>query len=397
MTAHMITGVSDPCIHALVIGVGVYQNCGRSTPQGAPGRKLLKELGSPLTCAPLSAIHVARRLMEMDWTASTVKLGTIEVLLSSDSADCWPADLPQPSPKRALYDNVRTAWREWVDRCDQHPGNIALLYFCGHGWGGSYLLVEDFAAQINQWQRHVIDFNRTRQSMQTCNALTQHFFLDICSNEPDELPAMEIRPEDLLDDNRQEARRRLKRRETTPNNLVLRPTPNGFKSEVPARRVTRFADALMKTLDGLGATSKNNTWEIRSRDLPPRMAEVLDWFWPHLGAGDDLTQTPGDYGRDTLLRRCPGNPMVPFRLECRPHSARSDADWELECLLSNALHPQPQPGVWEAETEASSYRITANWNDGIHEPVTLKAVSIEPANTTASIEFDALPSNPKGG
>ncbi len=389
MTVHEIKGVSDPCIHALVIGVGTYQNCGKAAPLRASGRRLLKELETPLPCAPLSAVHVARWLIEAGWDASTVKLGTIEVLLSSDSPSPWPADLPRLDPKPALYDNVRTAWQGWVDRCNGDPGNIALLYFCGHGWGGSqhYLLVEDFAAEISTWPDRVIDFNRTRDAMLTCNALTQCFFLDVCSNEPAELGSQRINPHNLIDENPDEAVLRKRRKATTPNNPVLRPAPNGFASRVPPGEPTPYAQALVKTLNGLGATfGTDNAWEIRTRSLPVMMAEVLDWFWPELG--DDLNPTAGDCARNTVLRHCPDIPMVPFRLDCHPHSARPSADWELECLQTGVRHPRPEPGVWEAETEASSYRITANWNHGTQKTVTLEGVPILPACRLIPIRFN---------
>ncbi|MEV6977443.1 hypothetical protein [Kitasatospora sp. NPDC093806] len=389
MTVHRIEGASDPSIHALVIGVGVYRNCGRTAPLGALKRKLLTDLKTPLTCAPISAAYVAHRLIKADWSTSPVKLGSVDVLLSVDPATPWPDDLPRPASEPAVYDNVKGAWRAWVDRCNRNPDNIALLYFCGHGWGGMqhYLLVEDFAEKVDQWPYRMIDFNRTRLSMQTCDALTQCFLLDICSNEPDGLAALRIQPPDLIVDNREEAELRMQDEERMPNNLVLKPTPNGYANIVRPGKVTPFADAFVKTLDGLGAIEENGFWDVRSRYLELKMREVLDWFWPDLRGGKRLHLTPGEYGHDTVLRRFQDAPMVPFRLVCDPDTARSSAHWELECLKTDARHQQPGPGVWEAETEASSYNITVNWNDGVHDPVKLRAVSIKPANATAPIIF----------
>ncbi|WP_019064602.1 caspase family protein [Streptomyces prunicolor] len=387
MTVYRIDDGPDPRIHALVIGVGEYPNCGDKARPGTPPYSLLRPLRRELTCAPLSAMHVARWLIEADWSASAVKLGTVDVLLSPDCTVPWWNEPMRSRPKRAVYANVKEAWQRWVNTCDQHSGNIALLYFCGHGWGGGqkYLLVEDLAEDIANWQDRVIDFNRTRQSMRACRALTQCFFLDTCSNDPTDLAPWDIRPPHLIDDNQPEAESRQLDRETRANNPIYTPTPKGFGSRVQASKVTPFADALVRTLNGLGATHEGAHWEVRTRVLYSKFADVLDFFSPGVLAGNDLAPPRSDFGRDTVLRRCPAPPMVPFRLDCSPASALPRAHWELRCLQTGAQHFHgPEPRKWEGKTPASAYDITVDCKDGIHK-LTQPGRTITPARFITTI------------
>lgn len=309
MTVYTIDGGRGSRIHALVVGVGAYPHCGSAVSEEASPWSLLHSVDEVLTCAPLSATHVARWLIEADWSKSDVKLGTVDVLLSSKFAVHWPKDLPHPVPEQAVYDNVRAAWRRWVASCDQAEDNIALLYFCGHGWGGDaqrYLLVEDLAEDIVDWKTRLIDFTRTRRSMRACKALTQCFFLDTCSDQPDELGdwACDLSAPDLIADAPQAARRTQERLDTRVHNPVFTPTPRGFPSNVDPGNVTPFADALVRTLDGLGADTAGASWVVRTTELRGRFADVLRWYWPTPPPG---TLSPANCPTAVATRFCGGS------------------------------------------------------------------------------------------
>ncbi|WP_424892293.1 hypothetical protein [Streptomyces sp. XH2] len=398
MTVYTIDNGQGSRIHALVIGIGVYPYCGRKVPWEAPPQSLLRSLDE-LTCAPLSAVHVARWLIDADWSKSNVKLGTVDVLLSSESAVHWPTDPALPRPERAIYDNVRAAWIRWVASCNQAKDNIGLLYFCGHGWGSArkYLLPEDFAEDIDHWKDRLIDFTKTRKSMRACKALTQCFFLDTCSDQPAALGKWEIYGPDLIVDNPDAERLSLANRETRVHNPVFTPTPPGFASTVNPGEVTPFAAALVKTLNGLGATAEGASWEVLSANLPGKFSDVLRWDWPALSAGDDLYVEPADSGRLTVLRRLPEAPLVPFRLDCTSESARASADWKLQCRLTQATHLRG-PGrtdKWESEAKASSYDLTVKFEDGVHETLIQPGKNIIPAKYEESLEIKRLTPQPK--
>lgn len=342
-------------------------------------------------------MHVARWLIGADWSKSDVKLGTVDVLLSPERAMPWPTDPALPQPERAVYDNVRSAWKRWVANCDRDKDNIALLYFCGHGWGGSaqkYLLVEDLAEDLDHWKDRLIDFTKTRRSMRACRALTQCFFLDTCSDQPADLGDWDIYGPDLIADNPKRSRLSLESPDTRVHNPVFTPTPPGFASHVEPYEVTPFAAALVRTLNGLGATEegRGRPWEIRNTKLPGSFREVLRWYWPALSAGDDLSVEIPDSSRATVLRRLPDAPIVPFRLDCPPASPLASADWELHCRLTDATHPR-EPGQsdkWDSETKASSYDLTVRFSDGEREPLTLPGMSIIPPNYEDKLEIDRL-------
>ncbi|WP_331768916.1 caspase family protein (plasmid) [Embleya sp. NBC_00888] len=402
---YTIDGGRGSRIHALVVGVGAYPHCGSAVSEEASPWSLLHSVDEVLTCAPLSATHVARWLIEADWSKSDVKLGTVDVLLSSKFAVHWPKDLPHPVPEQAVYDNVRAAWRRWVASCDQAEDNIALLYFCGHGWGGDaqrYLLVEDLAEDIVDWKTRLIDFTRTRRSMRACKALTQCFFLDTCSDQPDELGdwACDLSAPDLIADAPQAARRTQERLDTRVHNPVFTPTPRGFPSNVDPGNVTPFADALVRTLDGLGADTAGASWVVRTTELRGRFADVLRWYWPTPPSGDALSGELPDSGRDTVLRRLSKAPKVPFRLDCHPGSARSHAKWELQCHQTSSTysHGPGRTDKWDSETRASAYELTVRFDDGVHETLTQPGKIIYPPSHDETVEIDLLtPSSRRAG
>ncbi|MFH9712856.1 caspase family protein [Streptomyces luteogriseus] len=400
MTVYKFDDGSASRIHALVIGVGVYPYCGSAVPWTAPPKTLLRSLGE-LTCAPLSAVHVAQWLIEADWSKSDVKLGTVDVLLSPEREVPWPTDPALLKPERAVYGNVRSAWKRWVARCDQDKDNIALLYFCGHGWGSTqkYLIVEDFAEDIGQWKDRLIDFTHTRKSMRgACKALTQCFFLDTCSDEPSDLNDWKLYGPNLIDEDPKAEALSLANRDKRVYNPVFAPTPPGFASVVEPQKVTPFAAALVKTLNGLGATIEGNAWEVRNTYLPGRFAEVLRWYWPAHSPGDDLYVQPADSGRITVLRRLPDAPSVPFRLDCTPESARVSAGWQLLCRLTDAMrsHGPGQTDMWEDETKASSYDLTVRFDDEEYETLIHPGKSIIPPKYEEKLQINRRTPQPKG-
>ena len=106
-----------PRTHALLIGVGGYQECLRlateDSSRGALARRFVP-LRSParsatavVSCAPLQQDN------------PVAPLGSIELLTSSDGNVTLAA--------------VSGAFRQWYERCDRDKDNVALFYFSGHG------------------------------------------------------------------------------------------------------------------------------------------------------------------------------------------------------------------------------------------------------------------------
>ncbi|MFI9261354.1 hypothetical protein ACIGT4_27150 [Streptomyces sioyaensis] len=374
MTTYTVNAKPGPRIHALVIGVGNYLYGGTHYPAGSQLAGLLRPI-TELTCAPLSAKHVAGSLFEADWTASPIKLGTVELLLSPTTPVLWSADGGATAPERALFSEVRAAGHRWFEKCNSSEDNIALLYFCGHGWGSlrRYLLVEDFGEKRDEWDEHLIDFTKTRTAMLGCRARTQCFFLDTCSVDPDQLAGQTISAKAMVPNPLKESDPYM-----SIDNPIFSSSRPSLHVEAQEREVTPFAAAIVRTLNGLGAAQYGDNWEITTGNLPTRLGEVMAWYGPP-EAANEFYPVPGDAWRWTMMRRLPKAPLVPFKLGCLPRSALGSAEWELRCLESNKeFRRAPLCRVWSDEVPASAYRLTVTFPDNSHESVTQPSRVIHP-------------------
>jgi len=148
-----------PATHALVVGVGEYPWLIGGTEQA---NAALAEGMGQLSSPPASARAIT------DWLLGshadpTAPLATIDLLLSAadgeqsyrpEGGDTVAVDMAE---KEALV----AAIRAWRTRCDSHPGNVALFFFCGHGVGRGFdlaLLARDFGAEPEQPFDHSIWF-----------------------------------------------------------------------------------------------------------------------------------------------------------------------------------------------------------------------------------------------
>ncbi|MEW2121776.1 hypothetical protein AB0945_42995 [Streptomyces sp. NPDC005474] len=393
MTTYTVNGGPGPRLHALVIGVGSYQYGGKAASWGTPLDSLLREL-TDLTCAPLSAKYVARWLLEADWSTGPVKLGTVEIVLSPRTAVPWQADDGSAAPEQALFHNVTTAGERWFAQCDAHEDNIALLYFCGHGWGSSrrFLVMEDFGERPGRWTEHLIDFTETRQAMLACRATTQCFFLDACRVDPSQLAYADVRAPSLVP------------HEVPRDPIGMVPIRNpvfssarpGSAARAEEHEITPFADALVRTLDGLGAVQRGADWEITTSRLPEALRDVIQWFGPAYAA-DGFHPDFGDRWDSTVLRRLSQAPLVPFKLSCLPRSALSSANWMLQCLQSRqTLRRTPESKEWQSDAPASSYRLVVTFPDRSHHRVTQHARVIQPPTFEDVVSVTHSPPQRKG-
>src|SRR5688572_2824070 len=112
-----------PQMHAFVVGIGEYPYADSA----GPFREFLRTLDSVST-APASARLLADWLVDERSRDQVTPLGSVELLLS------WPdakfRDVEVDPADQANFDD---AWMRWYDRCAEHPDNVALFYFCGHG------------------------------------------------------------------------------------------------------------------------------------------------------------------------------------------------------------------------------------------------------------------------
>jgi hypothetical protein len=286
--------------------------------------------------------------------------GTVELLLS-------PAQEYQYAGRGVAVDapnlaNVAKAFEDWYDRCDSHPDNVALFYFCGHGVEreAPLLLLEDFGQSRLSMLANAIDILPTFNGMATCLARTQYFFVDACREVPQQLlerlggSARVLKDPEVVGDDRDCG--------------LLMATSGGQKAYGLAGRPTRFTNALIRALDGLGGRLDGNRWVVDYAGLQRAITVLL--------RRDDPTaprQRPQSFGAagDAVLQLCAKPPVVPLRVSCLPPDALLSAG--VSALLAPIVAlssvvapvaPVVAEGGWEAEVPADFYLLTIDVDPG---------------------------------
>lgn len=338
------TDPSVPQVHALVVGVGGYRYLPGGPEEFAPPVLPLGQLLSP----PLSAAAFT------DWTEKelrhpTAALGSIDLLLSR-APGTDPAthhDVGEPSA-----DAFTTAVRQWKRRCDTHPGNVAVFFFCGHGleYGNSYLLLEDYGADGEDAPLEAaLDLTYLVKAMRGCLAGHQYFLVDACRTTPRSWSLIDrpsgLRPlvsSSLVADRREAV-------------VVLQAAAGGTKAWAPpgGRGLSVFTASLLDALRGRAATydDESEYWHVPFT----RLIEVVS---------EDCHSVVGQVPDARVQgvepwHLLPGPPQVPVVVACRPREAADQ--------VSPSLKPHdpavPGPAGWHLRDSSWHTHATA----GQHE------------------------------
>lgn len=385
MTLVVDRGQDGPRVHALVIGVGAYRHLPGGAEPVAHSTLGLKQLSGP----PASARAFA------DWVATAMHhprapLGTIELLTSPgeppatappaapddgppanpDDGPPVPPDAvpPEPLPSAATVDvpstdAVETAFESWFARCDTHEDNVALLYFCGHGVEREsvFLLLEDFGKSKLRPLDNALDIGQTYQGMAICKAREQYVFVDACREIPFQLLSLLqgnarvlVTPQAVGD----------QRRDTA----LVYATSGGSKAYGKPGRPTRFTEALLRALDGLGGRLDGGGWVVDVPSLQRAITQLLA-----SGSEGAPVQIPSVRGAGFgILHRLAQAPRVPVRLACRPPAAIAFGAPTLSPLsaLPGAVAGTPIPPLvasqtgWSAEVPADIYILSVDFAGG---------------------------------
>lgn len=378
MTLVVDRGRDGPRVHALVIGVGAYRHLPGGADPVAHDTLGLRQLSGP----PLSARAFA------DWVATSMRhpraaLGTVELLTSpgapppgapppgarAGGAPAGDGAAPaEPAPSSATVDvptmaAVADAFEAWYQRCDTHEDNVALLYFCGHGVEREslFLLMEDFARSSLSLLENALDVGQTYQGLARCRAREQYVFVDACREIPFQLlqqlsgnARVLVAPQLVAD----------QRRDTA----LVYATSGGAKAYGRPNRPTRFTEALIRALDGLGGRLDGAQWVVDVSSLQRAITLIL--AEPRDGAP---VQLPSIRGAGLgVLHRFDGAPVVPVSLQCLPPAAVAAATITLSPLAAlpgavvGATPPTLVAGArgWSVEVPADIYSLAVDFPGG---------------------------------
>ena len=317
-------GSSDPCTHALVVGVSRYEFL---TEDGSPGPGGRETFGLQQVKTPATSAFLFARWLESTYRSPTAPLGTIRLLLSPSE---WEqenvpdlAEIPVEAIP-ATRANVEEAVSEWFAACSTNADHVAILYASGHGIqmspdDGGIVLLEDFA-RFPSVLDFSLDVGAVRKGMAgPTMAQRQFYFVDACR----------VRPEAAL------------RFQTLGSGVGL---PNPFAGTARVSAVyfaatpstealgapgkgTLFVQALVDCLDtALGVddhVQPDRTWAVTATTLvsalPKRVRELAEAF------GAEQTATTGGQLEDVPFHTLEGKPQVPIAVGLAPDGAAAVA------------------------------------------------------------------------
>ncbi|KYC42434.1 hypothetical protein WA1_20945 [Scytonema hofmannii PCC 7110] len=323
--------------HVLIIGVGYYNHLrgGDGYRQGviASQGMRLEQLTSP----PISARAFAQWIVD-SFENEEVPLGSVELLLSDVRGNTnFTVDRENVSIEAATLPNIEAAFRAWYKRCDSHS-NIAIFYFCGHGVNiqqESILLAEDFGADELAPYSNAMNIDQIYRGMLQCKAKTQCFFIDACNNGSVEGLRLEnanakcfVTPQLITRNSESNLSSRL---------LFKAAAPGKFTGADRPREVSRFTQALIKSLNGVSCEKKDGRWVVSIPDL----VHSVQWLMEQASRRNNSYQLPyaiSEGWGQLIVRQRP--PLVPVTLRFEPLEAMADATMlELQSWGSPALLP----------------------------------------------------------
>lgn len=334
--------LTQPRLHALVVGVGDYPHLA-----GGAGHPAVVNFGlQQLTTTQFTARHIA------DWLATRFKnpacpLGSIELLLSPGA----PVPRAQGAPvvvETANKANVTAAFNRWWQRCHAQAGNIAFLYFCGHGisTASQYLLASDFGdpALPNLWA-NCIDFDGLRTGMRANNADTQLFFVDACREKPiDALIQNNPNGDPLCNSSLFDQ---------VAASAAYYAAADGRQAYGPPNEMTFFASALTEALEGAGAIKKGG-WVVDTFSLGNALGQIMTSLATlH---NQPLTCNPDPDGKPARIHE-PAAARVRASIGCQTPLANAESEIRLQ---RQAVQVHSQRGAarpWSGSVEAGDWDI----------------------------------------
>lgn len=366
--------VDRPLTHALLIGVGQYPYL-RGGARFA-NRPEMPNLGlKQLTSPPISAKEFAHWLI-LHLANDAAPPGSVELLLSPEEMAWSPPNGKPVAVEDATFDNIQGAFDRWYERCNAHPGNIGWFYFCGHGLEREdmYLLASDFGANPGRLWANAINLNTTAKAVKLDGrSQAACFFIDACRQAPFDLyRALTITASTLKD-------LLLNGGGGIADLQVLKAAVFGEQAHAPVGDVSFFTQALIRCLDGLGASSPFDgvKWRVTTDSLGEAMKMCMQRTRVRENERGFCASTP-DSWRSTVIHELAGTPRVMTTIGYNPANALGFADLSLTPADGRPpIRRTPLPEPWDAEAEAGDYEVSASFK-GMMYPDRSRTIRIAP-------------------
>lgn len=324
-----------PYLHAMIVGVGEY-------PYWNDG---IHSLTSPVK----SASAFAKWLLQ-GYHHRFATLGSVEILISG--ARLTPAEDRGFAVFEPTMANIRAAFQRWRARCHESVENIAVFYFCGHGFEREVriLLAQDFLEDQSLPSANAIDFDTTYRSLVACRASTQFYFIDACREPPGTGMFPYRTPGTPL-------------WESPPGAFFPRAapiylsSPRGRPAFGEPDEVSYFTTALLSCLGGFGAGYRDgNHWIVTAESLATAMhLRLADMVLPDGRRGACSVEgervLPAEFHYQV--------PPASVRLRIRGVPARSFARTALYVSHSGSKHSEraPAPEPWNLDVLEGKFQV----------------------------------------
>lgn len=401
MSAERAGEGKPPGLHALIIGVGAYPHLrgGEFYVEGDSRSDNFAQLSSP----PHSAYALAHWLSTVQSTEAAAPLASLELLVSAPPGFEHGYESLTVKAKQATFEEIRDAFERWRKHCDEDEANIALFYFCGHGYAfgqqAPVLMPEDFGSRPGTFFENGIDLDTTMQAVAEFRAATQIFLIDACREKLDTSADFQR--------GRGLAQARNPSFDPAPDRAIVYSAQYDRRAFGRPGVPTTFTESLVQALGGLGA-APGDRWCIDLESLPAALAKLVRWNTPPAGPDDgrdDTWEQKPSYqvsgpGRPLRLLKAP--PEVPFRIAVQPTDAMASAALRLEPhnpAFPVLSRPQPSYQMWEDRAAAGTYQLSATFSG--HEypdqqnhslvmpPCVERTIDVTPSqNTTQDITED---------
>jgi hypothetical protein len=139
-------------------------------------------------------------------------------------------------------------------------------------------------------------------------------------------------------------------------------TARDYQSHGLAGKVSRFTEALLAALNGVGSDDTAGRWIVDTYSLGKGISSVLKLGNRRPGVPEQRAKVSGeDAGFE--LHVLPGVPEVPVLLHCKPTDANRLANLTLRKGNGNPRSWPPQTDGWELRLEVESYEISVDFSD----------------------------------
>ncbi|MCU1156871.1 caspase family protein [Stenotrophomonas maltophilia] len=349
-----------PSTHALIIGVGYYKHL-----RGGPHEGVhlgLNVLESP----PASALQLARWMIgsndaETGLNNPSAPLATIEVLVSSRQNEFLQAAGATHAIESASLPAVQQGFDRWLKEVQRHPGNVGVIYFCGHGIMGDgpehILLLDDHGSSSNRpFQTGSFDLSNTVRALWRKVEAQLYIFVDACRTFDRGVgESMAARPQPLLAGGASSAN-------INRGTTLIESTGEGLPAYGDVNGVSRFTEALLQALNGYCGVQRpgTHTWLVNGSALSQAVPKLLSVVNRDRG-GESQACAPHPSGAiDAPLHVIAQAPKVIVEIELTPEAQRPLSSYEIHSLIDATLPPikgGSVAGVWRTEADKGMYEV----------------------------------------